>query len=386
MDDVGITVDVAPELIIWARERSGVARDELIRRFSKLDAWEAGEVRPTLKQLENFARATRTPVGYFFLAEPPEEPVPIPDFRTVADTPVGRPSPDLLDTIYQCQQRQDWFRDHALANGFDPVGVVGSLTVGTPVVEAAAAMQEVLRFPAEERGPTWTEAFRRLVARAENVGVLVMVSGVVGANTHRKLDPTEFRGFALVDVHAPVVFVNGADTRAAQVFTLAHELAHIWLGQTGLDDIDLSRQPVADVERWCNQVAAEFLLPVGELRRQYDTANEFGEELQRLARHYKVSTLVVLRRLYEAEYLSWESYRLAYREELERVLPLVEEARGGGGGNFYHTQPTRVSKLFAREVIASALEGQTLLTDAFRMLGLKKKSTFDALAERLGVV
>ena len=312
--------------------------------------------------------------------------MPIPDFRTVADTPVGRPSPDLLDTIYQCQQRQDWFRDHALANGFDPVGAVGSLTVGTPVVEAAAAMQEVLRFPAEERGPTWTEAFRRLVARAENVGVLVMVSGVVGANTHRKLDPTEFRGFALVDVHAPVVFVNGADTRAAQVFTLAHELAHIWLGQTGLDDIDLSRQPVADVERWCNQVAAEFLLPVGELRRQYDTANELGEELQRLARHYKVSTLVVLRRLYEAEYLSWESYRLAYREELERVLPLVEEARGGGGGNFYHTQPTRVSKLFAREVIASALEGQTLLTDAFRMLGLKKKSTFDALAERLGVV
>lgn len=378
-----VRVEVAPELITWARQRSRIDRDELLRRFPKLDAWEAGEVSPTLRQVEEFARVTRTPIGYLFLSEPPDEPVPIPDFRTMAGTPIGRPSPELLDTIYQCQQRQDWFREHALAHGFDPVTFVGSLSVATSPMQAAAAMQEVVRFPIEERGSTWAEAFRRLVARAEDAGVLVMVSGVVGANTHRRLDPAEFRGFALVDAYAPVVFINGADTRAAQVFTLAHELAHIWLGRSGLDDVDLGSEPVAELERWCNRVAAEFLVPLGELRERYRPTNDLRGELQRLAAHYKVSTLVVLRRLYEAEYLSWENYRLAYREELERVLPLVEET--GGGGNFYHTQPSRVSKLFAREVIASALEGQTLLMDALRMLGIRKKSTFDALAERLGV-
>jgi Zn-dependent peptidase ImmA (M78 family) len=212
------------------------------------------------------------------------------------------------------------------------------------------------------------------------------VSGVVGANTHRRLNPDEFRGFALVDALAPVVFVNGADARAAQVFTLAHELAHIWAGQPGLDDIDLGSRDLSAVERWCNQVAAEFLVPLPLLADQYSPGAELTDELDRLAHAFKVSTLAILRRLHDADYLSWDRYRLAYREELARLLPLMERDRGGGGGNFYHTQPVRVSKTFARSVIASALEGQTLFTEAFRMLGVRKKATFDALAERLGVV
>ncbi len=386
MSDVVIRVEIPSELIAWARQRSGVDFDALTRRFPKLEAWEAGEASPTLKQLERFAQATHTPVGFLFLPAPPDEAVPIPDFRTVADVPIGRPSPDLLDTIYQCQQRQEWFRDYAQANRFDPVPFVGSSTLGTSSEEAATEMRQTLGFHFEQRGPTWSEAFRRLTEGAEEAGVLVMVNGVVGSNTHRKLKPGEFRGFALVDPLAPVVFVNGADTRAAQIFTLAHELAHIWLGQTGLDDIDLGSQATSDIERWCNRVAAEFLVPLEQLRRHYVQENDLTEELERLARMFKVSTLVVLGRVHEAGHLTWEQYRSAYREELARVLPLVEEATGAGGGNFYNTQPSRVSKRFARTVIASALEGQTLFTDAFRMLGFKKKSTFDELSQRLGVM
>jgi len=384
MGDVVVRVDVQRELFVWARQRSGVDSDVLAQRFPKLEEWEGGEVAPTLKQLEKFARATHTPVGFFFLPEPPIEVVPIPDFRTIADQPVGRPSPDLLDTVYQCQQRQEWFREYAQANRLDPVPFVASSTLRTPVGQAATAMRGALEFPIEQRGVSWSEAFRRLAEGAEEAGVLVMVNGVVGSNTHRRLRPDEFRGFALVDPLAPVVFVNGADTRAAQVFTLAHELAHIWLGQTGLDDIDLGSRATSDVEKWCNGVAAEFLVPLEQVRVRYMPENDLTEELDRLAREFKVSTLVVLRRVHEAGYLTWDQYRRAYQDELTRLLPLLEEA-GGGGGNFYNTQPSRVSKLFARTVIASALEGQTLFTEAFQMLGFKKQSTFDELAQRLGV-
>lgn len=379
-----VRAEIPTENITWARERSRVDGETLARRFPKLSAWESGTVLPTLKQLERFAQATHTPVGYFFLSEPPEDSVPIPDFRTVAGTDVSRPSPDLLDTIYQCQQRQEWYRGYAQTNRIEGHSFVGSCTLDTAALDAAEDMRRLLGFSSDQRGPTWSEAFRRLTENAEDSGILVMVNGVVGSNTRRKLDPMEFRGFALVDPLAPVVFVNGADTRAAQVFTLAHELAHIWLGQTGLDDIDLRANAANSVERWCNNVAAEFLVPQADLGDEYSPEAPFTEELDRLAKVFKVSTLVIVRRLHETGFLTWEGYQTTYGAELARVLDLIGDS-AGRGGNFYNTQPVRVSKLFARSVIASTLEGQTLHRDAFRMLGFKKLSTFNELSHRLGV-
>src|SRR5580700_1343156 len=213
-------VEVSPRLLAWARRRSGLTVDDLVRRFPGLGAWERGELLPTFTQLEGYAKATHTPIGFLFLPEPPEEQVPIPDYRTIGDSGVRRPSPDLLDTIYQCEQRQDWYREFAQVNQEEPVGFVGSLTTAAAVIPAAAAIREALGFGVEDRGSTWSDALRVLVDSAESLGFLVMVNGVVGSNTHRKLDPDEFRGFALADPVAPMVFVNGADTKAAQIFTL----------------------------------------------------------------------------------------------------------------------------------------------------------------------
>ena len=381
---VAVRVDVAASLYAWAAERSGLGADELDHKFPKLQQWESGEHSPTLKQLEKFAGATRTPVGYFFLPAPPDEQVPIPDLRTVGNRGVRRPSPDLLDTIYQCQQRQEWYRDYVRGIGSDPVPHVGSLSTATPVDEAASAVTAAMSFSVERRGSDWSKAFGYLRDQAEDNGVLVMVSGVVGSNTHRKLDPAEFRGFALADPLAPLVFVNGADTKAAQIFTLAHELAHIWLGESALSDADLGVKATDDIERWCNRVAAEVLVPLEALQSDFDPRADLTDELDRLARRFKASTLVVLRRLYEAGYLPWDDYRRAYSTEFGRVMKLIGAA--GDGGDFYNTQPVRVSKRFARSVIVSALEGQTLYADAFQMLGLKKLATFHGMGKRLGVM
>lgn len=384
MRTVVVRVEVSPELYTWASERSGLDRVQLAAKFPKLDEWRTGVSKPTLRQLESFATTTHTPVGYLFLAIPPDERVPIPDFRTFGDVPVVRPSPDLLDTIYHCQQRQEWFREYAIANRLEPVPWVGSCSLTTPPADAATQMLEVLDFGVAGRGPTWSETFRILSEHAEAAGLLVMVNGVVGSNTHRKLDSDEFRGFALVDSLAPMVFVNGVDTRAAQIFTLAHELAHIWLGQTALDNASLDERGAGEVEIWCNRVAAEFLVPMAELRQEYDAQAPLADEINRLARRFKVSSLVVLRRIHEAEFISREEFRIAYRSELERVLEIAGD-RTGGGGNFYNTQPVRVSKTFARAVITDTLTGRTTYSDAFRMLGLKKTSTFNQLAQHLGV-
>ena len=201
---VPVRVEVKPELLAWARERSGSTVEDLIGRFPKLAEWELGHLQPTLKQLEAFATATRTPVGFLYLAEPPQERLPIPDYRTMGDQEVRRPSPDLLDTIYQCEQRQDWYREFSLLNREDRLELVGSLATADSVVEAADKIRASVAFGVEQRGSTWTDAQRSLIDHIEELGILVIVSGVVGSNTHRKLDPKEFRGFALVDRLAPL--------------------------------------------------------------------------------------------------------------------------------------------------------------------------------------
>ena len=219
-------VEVKPALLRWARDRAGLDVDELAHRFPRLADWERETARPTLKQLEQFANATHTPIGFLFLPEPPTEQVPIPDFRTAGNQRIDHPSPDLLDTLYLCQQRQEWYRDFVRSQAETPLGFVGSVSVNSNIEATAEAMRRVLKFDLEERRltPTWTDALRRFIEQADELGVLVMVNGVVGNNNYRKLDPDEFRGFALADGLAPLVFINGADTKAAQMFTLAHEL------------------------------------------------------------------------------------------------------------------------------------------------------------------
>jgi Zn-dependent peptidase ImmA (M78 family) len=379
-----IRPEVRPELLRWAAERSGRDREWLRHRFPKLERWEQGEAHPTLKQLEEFARATHTPVGYLFLQQPPVEEVPIPDMRTIANVPAGRPSPDLLETIYLCQQRQEWYRDYARLMGEPPLAWVGSARVRDDPVETAAGMRAALRFDLDERAQldSWTEALRRFIEQVEELGALVMVSGIVGNNTHRKLDPQEFRGFALADDLAPLVFVNGADTKAAQMFTVAHELAHLWLGDSALSDATPNNEPSLEVERWCNAVAAELLAPLAVVQAEFDPRASLAEERDRLARRFKVSTLVVLRRLFDARFLTWPAFREAYETELERLKNIH---RGAGGGNFYWIELARVGRRFARAVVTSTLEGQTLYRDAFQMLGVSKHETFRELGRRLGV-
>ncbi len=125
-------------------------------------------------------------------------------------------------------------------------------------------------------------------------------------------------------------------------------------------------------------------MPLSSVEGLFDPEAALTDELQRLARTYRVSTLVAIRRVHDAGFLADDEYWSAYAAERERVLTLVGEGLSTGG-NFYNTQPVRVSKRFARAVITSALEGQTLYRDALNMLGMKKLSTFKELSQRLDV-
>lgn len=206
-----------------------------------------------------------------------------------------------------------------------------------------------------------------------------MRNGVVGTNTHRKLDVKEFRGFAISDEYAPVIFVNVADSLSAQMFTLAHELGHLWRGESGVSDVD--PESTVGPERFSNQVAAEVLIPMSEFRDAWRLDVDPQEEAARLARHFKVSTVAMLVRAREAGMIDAELFEALYAMESQRE----GRSRESTGGDFYRTQRTRLGTRFATAVIVSALEGRTPYKEAFHLLGIKKSETFDEFARTLGV-
>ena len=379
---MAVRVSVKPELLRWAIARAQLNPENLVTRFSKLPDWEAGRVKPTIRQIKEFALAVRVPVGYLFLAEPPEENIPIPDMRTLGNRKIRHPSPDLIDTIHACQEMQDWYRDFSLIEKQLPRDFIGSVTMRTSPETAARRMEKTLGFTmtARRQCPTWSDALRLFIHQADEIGVLVMVSGIAGSNSRRRLDPDEFRGFALSDPQAPLVFVNGADSKAAQMFTLAHELAHLWLGKSALSDVDARPEPRQ--EEWCNAVAAELLVPLAELSAQLSTREKIDQAMPRLARVFKVSTLVILRRLLAAGRVGPSQFDSIWHAESSRLRKINRS----GDGNFHLTARARVGNRFSQALVSSTLEGQTLYRDACRMLGMSKVSTFNSFARKIGVV
>lgn len=386
-------IHVAPDVLEWAIRRSGKTIDDLIPKFPHLHRWIAGEAYPTLSKLEKLANATHTPIGNFFLSEPPEIDLGLTDFRTVGDVGITEPSPNLIDTLALCEQRQEWYRDYAIENGFEAVQLVGSLSEQMTVRQAGATLRTFVDFDLTARNDVRTldDAWSALSSAVEDAGVLVMKNGVVGNNTHRKLDPDEFRGFALADDLAPLIFVNGVDSKAAVVFTLVHELVHIGLGISSISNLApsesrLEQSATTDkTERWCSQVAAEFLVPGEDLRQNFRTDAALDEEIHRLARLYKVSTFVLVHKLHDDGLIDWTSYRREYDALTDAWSALVPARRTSSGGNTYNNLGVRVGKTFARALLTDTRVGNTLYSDALRLLALRKGDSLNAFADHLGV-
>jgi Zn-dependent peptidase ImmA (M78 family) len=377
------TISVKPELLRWAMARSGLSTDELSAKFPKIDAWKTGERQPTFRELEKFARTTMTPLGALFLDAPPREELPIPDFRTKDDRRLARFSPNLLDTIQTMQQRQAWLREWSIEEGAAPLDFVGSARVSMNFKSLAQQIRHRLNLDLNWAAPlaNWEAAIQRLRQSMERIGIVVFSNSVVGLNNHRPLDPEEFRGFVLCDPRAPVVFLNDADAKSARIFTLAHELVHVWLGQDGVFNLERLMPAGSDIERYCNRVAAEFLIPAQQLTEQWPLARANARPFQTLAQCFKVSPLVAARRALDLNLISKpEFFRFYEQDRSAWMTRKLAQRKRGGGGDFYLTQNARLGRRFSGAVVRAAREGRILYQDAYRLTGLKGE-TFHRYAD-----
>lgn len=365
-----------PEVLEWAVRRSGLSDERVTKAFPKYPQWLDGSWDPTVKQLRDFANKTHVSVSDLFSETLPDYALQIADFRTQDDLPACDPSPELFDTVDAMLARQEWMRGYFLHEDYPAIGFVGSYEwrplSGATVTALARDMHVLLRLDDDwaRACASEAEALRTLKDAVEAVGISVVINGVVGDNTNRALEVSEFRGFALADDHAPLIFVNGRDAKSAQLFTIIHELCHLAFAQTGVSNAPEDEDSDIEMERFCNAVAAEFLVPANVLLPWWRSHPSMSshKKVEAVARTSKTSFVVVARKARDEGFIGRDEFFRLY-EQHKKDVPSAK--RGGkGGGNYYLNKRYKLGRVFSDAVFTAVHSGYLSHRDAYDLTGL----------------
>ncbi|MGI9346107.1 MAG: ImmA/IrrE family metallo-endopeptidase, partial [Gammaproteobacteria bacterium] len=348
--------------------------------------WRAGK-HPTLNQLLKTAKSAYIPFDYLLGdTPPPPAKVPLPDLRDLKSKTVAQPSLELLATIHQCQWRQEWYKEYWQRHSSMDCAFVGSASVSDAAPAVAESMRATLAVPLIPLKGTWENRVTTLMDAAEAVGILTMRNSMVNSNTDRPLNPTEFRSFSLVDKQAPLVFINGADSPSAQAFTLAHALAHLWLGNTALSGSKRLGEQTHKVEQWCTEVAAEFLVPQSRFEGEIHNLANLDSEVSRLSKLFKVSSLVILIRLKASHLISQARFRQSYdRAANNSQDPHSNTKVQLNNETQVSRQVRKASRLLVQAVVPSVQAGEVTFTEAYDLLGVRSVKSLKQMGELVGV-
>ena len=370
-------IHIDSDILMGALTRAGISVNDPVMSDSSLTEWMQGTKLPTLKQLEAFAQKVHIPLGYLFLDSLPVEETPIPFFRKGRKS--NRFNLNVYDTVLMIQKRQEWLSEYLEANEFEILSYVGAYR-GQTVNEIVDALRNLLRLDAD-----WAiscsdqrKALNKLTDSIEEVGVITSFNSIVGNNSHRKIEVDECRGFALVDERAPFIFVNSGDCKAAQLFTLVHEMAHILIGFSAGYGVENIWKADSEEERLCDKVAAEFLVPQALLNEDFgDVPMQYAS----VAKKYKVSTLVIARRALDCGYITKEDFLNFYRSYKRQAIVIK---KASNGGDFYLTAIKRISKTFVIHINNAVKSNQLLYRDAYMLTGLQGNTLNNLFQSQLG--
>jgi len=390
---------INPEILRWARETAGLSPEEAaqniglreargVRAVDRLAALESGELEPSRPLLVRMSKKYRRPLLTFYLPRPPARGDRGQDFRTLPEE-VSPANEALLDALIRdVLARQSLVRS-ALEDEDEAreLTFVGSVTVEAGVDQVVESLRASLGLSLEElraaRGAD--EAFQLLRTRAEEAGVFVLLLGNLGSH-HTDIDLETFRGFTIADAVAPFIVLNDHDSHAAWSFTLLHELTHVWLGQTGVS----AGEPDRAVERFCNEVAAEFLLPGGELP-VFELPEPFEVEgaahiIDEFASTRNLSRSMVAYRLHRLGHISSGAWRQLSQHFRDRWLAQQHRRRergleAGAGPDYYVVRRHRLGSGLVEVTARLMFAGALTTSKAARVLGVKPKNVGTLLGE-----
>ncbi len=364
-----------PEVIAWALERAGKTPEELKSVSSRVQEWIDGKGKPpTRKQLEKLAKATHVLLPYFYADSLPDLALQIPDYRTLDSERPSNPSPELYDVVNQMLSRQDWLADYLGDDDGEELAFVGCCAGMADANACAAIMRRLLQLNLGwARGMRADEAVRCLRGAIERAGVYVCAGSYFGNSTRRAFKVEEFRGFVLADKVAPIIFLNTADVKSAQLFTLAHEFAHLLFNESGVDDVGFANHDRAD-EDLCDSVAAEFLVPAALVHELFDESDH-DHALDELRRLTCTSTVVCLRRALDLGRMSKSEFFDRYRSYKNQMAEVGQRpSTGAGGPTFYAMVKNHLGSLFTDTVYSALKSDRLLYADAYKLTGMSAKS------------
>lgn len=357
-----VKVSISPEILNWVLGQ--IQLETLNYQIVEyLESWHHGKKTPTFNQVEKVSKATGIPLGYFFLQTPPTEDKSLIEFRTVDSASLDTPSRNLMDTMHDMGQIQDWVRDYLISEGASPLSFVGELNSQTDFMKFAQSVREILDIKTDwyTEFRTAEESFSYIRTAISNVGAVVMMSGIVGNNTHRSLDINEFRAFSVVDDYAPLIFINSNDSTNGKLFSLLHEFAHICIGENSLfNDRDSTGTKVKKAETLCNAVAAEILVPHQaflDAWYSFEDKDNLEDNIKHLSDKFKCGITVIARKAFDGNLISYDVYKKIAQLaiELYNKTRKKKKERGEKGGDFYRTAASRIDKRFFNMLVGNRL-------------------------------
>lgn len=331
------TLQLNIETLEWAANKNGSSLRDfaqiLYARENTANSIIRGEL--TLPQIRKFAEYAKVPFGFLFLTTPPEKfklARNMVDFRTTKNSqPL---SDDFLDVYKDIEHKQSWYREYLIsvdASKLDFVGRYKEKFATANNIIADDIRRTLNLNNIERRIGSAEEYFRTLAQHCENAGILVFKNSVVVNNNKRKLNSEEFRGFVISDTYAPAIFINGEDTKYANIFTLAHELAHVWMGESGISDVDTNSNNEHEIK--CNAIAAEILVPNQLFLEKWESINlAVRAKIATLNNLFKVSELVVARIALKNNKISKAEYVVIHEDVIKkwREYKVIQSASEGG--------------------------------------------------------
>lgn len=384
----GISVEVKPEIISWILQTiqfDAVASSAI----DLLNKWQTGEKTPTFNQVEDISKKTNIPFGYFFLDKPPVEECPIVDYRTVNSLTIPEPSRNLIDTLDLMTDIQKWMTEYVVENGQEELDYVGSAKNETDIIRIADNLRKTIGIEKEWyiNSVSAADSFRYLKSGLDEVGIIVMMSGIVGNNTRRKLNVEEFRAFTLVNKFAPLIFINTCDSDAGKLFSLLHELTHVWIGVNSFYNDSVSNGDTDNVsEVICNAVAAEILVPNDIFISKWKNINDsYIGKIEELSKMFKCSRYVIARKALDNKKITKKVYVeiIAKLTEQYKKWKVQQDANKNPGGDFYRTLGSKLDHRFVYALASSAREGRTQYTEVYRLTNTNRK-TFEKLLADMG--
>ena len=383
-----VNVNVSKETLGWIM--ANINFDALSSQIAgRLMSWYSGEKVPTFNQIEEASRATGIPLGYFFLSTPPKEDRTLLEYRTVDSLELEKPSRNLLDTIHDMEQIQEWAKNQMVADGFSELEFVGSMAEVNEVGVFVTQIRQVLDLPRDwfTSSKTPADSFRSLRSKISDAGVIVMMNGIVGNTTHRPLEINEFRAFAIADEYAPLIFINSNDSTNGKLFSLLHEFAHILIGKNNFfNDRYSAHGRVNQIETICNAAAAEILVPSDLFMEKWNeviSENDIKTTIFTLAKYFKCGITVIARKALDHGYIMSQEYTQISQLAVYLYNEQRKKAKENPGGDYYRTAASRIDQRFFRMLAGSVAEGKTLYSDAFRLTNTNR-ATFRELAQQAG--